>query len=321
MLDLRAFVAAARRWGFFGAFVRILGVAALSAVGVGLVAVLAAGWSLRGDLAQPIWLALAVLAAVGIAVQEIRRSLRSLGTPSRCAAAIARTRRPLAATPGIDGDRRLRQELLGAFDLLGAGSGRAGSAELRHVYVGDVEARLRDRGATPRRALPAIPLHRMVAAAIVLAVFGSVMSSTSTFATGWPLLLEARDGRPSPPPEPVWSSLTLGLTYPPHTTRPPHTMPNPSGALRVPAGTEVTVELVARTPARAAALVVVADPTELSGAPTPERIALEPTDAEGLGFRGRFVVRGSGTWTVALLEDKDADLEAAQRRSAALPGR
>ncbi len=319
VLGLRAFVARARRWALFGTAVRIAAIAVLSAAGLALVAVWTAGWTLRGDLTQPGWLALVGLGTLAVAVVEIRRGVRRFGTLPRCALAIARTRRPLGPGAAADGDRRLRQEVLGAFDLIGAGSGRAGSATLRHVYVGDVEARLRDRGATPRRALPAIPVHRILAATIVLGVFGSVLAATSTFASGWPLWLEARDGRPAPPPEPVWSSLTLGLTYPAHTDRPPHTMPNPSGALRVPAGTEVAVELVARSPASAAALVVVADPTELSLAPAPERVVLEPTDAEGLGFRGRFVVRGSGTWTVALLDDEDEEPDAASRRSAALP--
>ncbi|MBC8067991.1 MAG: hypothetical protein IAG13_06620, partial [Deltaproteobacteria bacterium] len=193
------------------------------------------------------------------------------------------------------------------------GHGKAGSPELRSRYVDDVEARVIERGVESRRALPALPWGRWLFTALALAlVLGSVFRMPA-LAHGLSLVLSSSDGRTPPPPEPVWSSLTLELRYPEHTGRPPRTVPNPSGALRVPAGTTVALTMLPRHPAVNASVVVTLDGAELSSAPATERVELG-SDGAG-GFTGEFVVRGSGNWTVVI----EPEAGGGERRSAALP--
>ena len=44
----------------------------------------------------------------------------------------------------------------------------------------------------------------------------------------------------------VWRDLEFGLTYPPHTQRADKTLKNPTGPLKVPAGTRVELTFVPR---------------------------------------------------------------------------
>jgi hypothetical protein len=94
-------------------------------------------------------------------------------------------------------------------------------------------------------------------------------------------------------------------------------VPNPSGALRVPAGTTVQLQMTARHPAQAGRVVLTYDPTELTDAHAPEIVELQGTDEAGLTWSGAFEVRGTGSWTLVLLDDDD-DIDSS-RRSAALP--
>lgn len=327
----------------------------LIVLAAGLVATLFAGVSLRGDLVRTglIW-SIVGLASVRLllVLRHMRRSLRAdLATARTVAATPGLLRRPLPSDgdPAIAGaleraraDRLLRHELVAALELANAISEpddaddsatsqriratAVGSQMLAERYVDDVERRIQTQSIDPRWALPRTSLRRRSLALLAAAAtcIGVVATSTA-MADGLGLWVAGVDGTPPVPPEPVWSSLTLQLDYPAYTERPRRVVPNPSGALRVPAGTEVTVMLSARRPAVAGRLVLNYDAVELSDAPPPELIELaatEPTEAgaqPGMQWQGTFTARGSGSWMLVLLDDADDDLGAAPRRSAPLP--
>ncbi|MEM7158943.1 MAG: DUF4175 family protein [Myxococcota bacterium] len=289
-------------------------------------AALVAGWTRRGDLASTgasIALAVGVLGLLGHAVVHARRRF---GTDPRTARAIADHDAPLgvADSPQRASEHRLlRHELLGALELAETleqehRGPHAGSPKLAAHYIADVAHRLCADDIDLRRALPGPRWRpRLVVAALVV---GSLAIATrGPLADGLGLLLAGVDARPPTPPEPVWSALRLRLHYPEHTGRPVRDVPNPSGALRVPAGTEVEVDLDARLPAEAARVVVTYDAEELSAAPPPEVMPLQSDDEAGMHFTGTFTVRATGTWTVVLLDDRDDSLEESARRSTALP--
>nr|WP_323137468.1 DUF4175 family protein [Paraliomyxa miuraensis] len=218
--------------------------------------------------------------------------------------------------------RILRHEILGAIELATALRApatalHAGSPQLAAHYIDDVVRRSRAEDVDLRLAIPG-PRWRRRATALIVIFLGSV-ATASFLADGLGLLIARADGRPPTRPEPAWSSLRLRLEYPPHTQRPSRDVPNPSGALRVPAGTEIRVEMDARNPAAVARIVVNYDSSDLSTARPPEVISLDATDDAGLGWTGTFTVRATGAWTIVLLDDDDDTMDEAGRRSAPLP--
>jgi len=276
----------------------------------------AAGISLRGDLAAPLALAAATLAIVGWSTRLGLRAWARYGRPLRTARAIARQRGPLGDDPAAHaaGDRSLRHEILGAFELTTATS--EGSPALAAAYVDDVAGRLQATRIDPGLALSGPAWRPRAIAGGLVGTLALSCALAPTAIGGLALLLSSHDGRPPAPPEPAWSSLTLELRYPDHTRRPPRVVPNPSGALRVVAGTEVALSLEAWRPATAARAVLNYDPTPELEHPEPEVVELhalppESTDEDtadataGLRFEGSFVARGSGTWTVVLLDDDE----------------
>lgn len=281
---------------------------ALAASALAVVAAAGAAWTLRGDVAAQLWALGSGAAGVLGLVFAARRFAAMAGTRERTAATIAGATGDLGRLPDPT-DGALRHELRGAFDLL-EGRGRPGSVELRAAYIGDVERRLSARGVRPGAALGRARVARRLLAAFIL--LGTILTASrfDAWTAGFDRLRDGIDAREPPPPQPVWSALSLELTYPEHTGRPPRTVPNPSGALRAPAGTRVRLSLTPRVVASAGAVVVAYDPDELSRAPASERAPLSAgTDGT---LQGEFLVRGSGSWTVVLGEE-DA------HRSAALP--
>ncbi len=308
-----------------------VGLAVLLDVGLGAVvlttaAALIAGWTLRGDRVAMVLMPVLVIAAGARVLAAVLHARRRFGTDHQTARSIARYGAPLGSpeSPARAREHRLlRHELLGATELsqsLGEDSPgpHAGSPRLAEHYVADVAQRLCADDIDMRRALPG-PRWRPRMAASVVVLMGLAMASTGPLVDGLGLLIARVDARPPTPPEPVWSSLRLRLTYPEHTGRPTRDVPNPSGALRVPAGTTVHLTLDAQQPAEAARVVVTYDAAELSTAPPPQVVALTTDDERGRQWEGEFTVQATGTWTVVLLDDEDEDLEQASRRSAALP--
>jgi hypothetical protein len=184
---------------------------------------------------------------------------------------------------------------------------RLGSPELSARYIEDVAQRL--RLAQPAYAAPRPRLRpRLLGLAGLLAL----LALTGVFAptaAAWPGFVFGLDTRPAPPPQPAWSQLELEVTYPEHTGRPTRVVANPTGALRVPAGTKVRAVLRPSVQADAVVAIVTTLGASTSEAPPPERVefAALPDDPSGTTPGGRplparhtaaFTVRGPGSWRI-----------------------
>lgn len=299
--------------------------ATMTAGAMTALAALFAGLTLRGDFAAIGWsVACGITAAV--LLLQIVVEVRRYGSDLRAARSIADNPLPLgrAISPTRAREHRLlRHELLGATELASTFDDAAPDAQstspvLAQRYIADVAQRLHAPDVDLRRALPS-PRWRLRAFALSALVLGvATAATTGPLLNGLGLLLAGIDGRPKPPPEPVWSALHLQLEYPPHTQRPTRDVPNPSGALRVPAGTVIRVDMETRQPAAAARLLVTYDADELSDAPPPEVLPLTADGETGLQWLGELTVRSTGTWTVVLLDDEGDAIDDSSRRSAAL---
>jgi hypothetical protein len=276
----------------------------------------------RGDLAAHVGLALALIGSLAIVYVRGARVQARLGGPLAVARTIARTRGPLE--PGGAPERALvlRHELLGATELwIELEAGRSRSPELAAAYVRRVGGQTLHLDPSlalprPRRTPRALAAGALVVAAV--AVLGSAWG-----AEGLALLRGRIDGRPPVPAEPVWTSLELVLDYPDYTRRPDRRIPNPSGTMRVPAGTRIALDMVTTSDAAAARVVLVPDATQLRTAPDPEVLDLVRSPGDDPRWTGELVVRSSGTWIVALLDDpgqRDPNaLQVAARRSPPMP--
>lgn len=287
------------------------GLWAVAAGGAGvLVAAAAVGATLRGDVVAPLLLGAWGFAAATLLLRALRRARRLGGTRHRTALTIAQNRGPLTPRsaredpPGVlrAADLTLRREILGATELDQAVhprpgdeplTGAAGSVDLARAYVLAVAART--RGCDPALAAPALRLRAPGLVLALLALGGALLSSRSDFVRGLVLLFSAEDGTPPVPPEPLWSNLELTLAAPDHAARPSRTVRNPSGPLRVLAGTRVDLELTPRRPITSLHLLLAHDAAEAGATPSPERadLSLDPTNGT---WRGSFVVRGAGSW-------------------------
>lgn len=299
----------------------------LVAVGLGAVAAVGAlvAWSLRGDLGV-LGLLVVALAVGSLTALRLRALAARTRSPLAVARAISRARGALrshASPAERERDAGLRHELLGATELWQASElGRPDeqrSPELAAAYVRRIGAATLDLD--PDLALPRPRRWPRILALVLSAGALAGLAVSAPGQRGFGLLFAAEDGRPPPPPRPVWSALELELDYPEHTRRPDRRVPNPSGALRVPAGTRITVDMDIAEPAEAARLVLIHDAVELAEAPEPEVHELEAVGGEdSRRWRGSFTVRGAGVWVVALLDDAgDPDdpgaLAVAERRS------
>lgn len=324
----RFLASASRVAGLRTAAAGLFDAALIACASVGIGAWLA-GLSLRGDVVKPLALVAGTLGILGWLARLGWQAWRAHGRPLRTARSIARHRGPLGDAPAqhVAGDRSLRHEVLGAMEL--ADGAEVASPRLAAAYVDDVARRIAQPRIDPALALPAPRWRARAAAGTLVGALVMSCALAPTAVGGLALLLAGHDGRPPAPPEPAWSSLTLELVYPAHTRRPARVVPNPSGALRVVAGTEVKLSLEAWRPAAGAKAVLNYDPTVELEHPEPEVVTLEsrPADVadaedseatEGLRFEGSFIARSSGTWTVVLLDDPD-DEDDDVRRSAQMP--
>ena len=282
-------------------------------VGLAVTGAIITGETLRGDLAAPLAVSLAVGATAVLTTRAVRRTRRLAGTRHRTAHTIAQNRGPLTRESAGDevGSRALRREILAATELSEAfaptatAAGR-GSPDLAAAYVASVAARARP--CAPRLAAPPLRARTPILALASLAVLGAILAAGHPpVVRGFVLLLGAEDGRPPVPPEPLWSSLSLTLVAPAHAGRPDRTVHNPSGSLRVLAGTHVELSLTTRRPVDELHAVLIYDPSDALPDPAPERVDLTP-GAAGT-WSGNLVVRGGGSWR--LVGDGDDDAAAA----------
>lgn len=331
-----AFVQRAVRFATARAGVFALIDAVLAASAAAVVGAWVSGLTLRGDVVKQLLAPAAVIAGLGWPAFIGIRRWRQWNPALRAGRAIARFAASLGRDPGESaaasrGDRLLRHELLGALELADTDrtEGSLRSPELAANYVSDVARRLAAPRIDPARCFPSPPaLPRWIVAGLVA---GAATASLflAVPAGGLTLMLSGTDGRPPSPPEPVWSTLTIALEYPAHTRRPDRIVPNPTGALRVVAGTRVGLTLEARRPASAARIVVNYDGGDFDDQPPPVLVELtaapvqsQAPDAapeDGIQWTGDFVARSSGTWTIVLLDDEEDGIDESSRRSAAMP--
>jgi hypothetical protein len=273
--------------------------------GITAVAVAAVGVSetLRGDHGAPAAATISGLVTGLLLVRALRRARRLSGSRHRTAHTIAQNRGPLTHRSAASGplttalatDLALRQEILGAveLDLLLLDRPRAaGSPELAAAYVEAIARRLREcepnlAAPPPRLRTPALTL-----AGISLAC--AFFSSDPRFVRGLVLTVSGEDGRTPLPPEPLWSNLKVTLVAPPHAARPERVLVNPSGEIRVLAGTRIELALSPRRVFAQLHGALAYDPHEGLVAPPPERIEMH-AEPSGL-WTGNFAVRAAGSW-------------------------
>lgn len=332
---LRDYLRAVRRVGLRRSFRISLVDAALFVTLWASLVIVFVGLSLRGDVGLHVGTALGSLLLGALVMVRIGQLQTLLGSRVALARAISRASGPLrrlATERERERDVILRHELLGATELsIGLDDDTPQSAdkpamrspELAAAYIRRVGTQTLDLDpalALPRPARLPRALASLLTGALATALFLHP-SLHPIGMRGLELLRAGVDGRPPPAPQPVWTSLTLVLDYPDHTRRPDRRVPNPSGSIRVPAGTVVRLELDAAGEADAVRVVLTQDGPELAAAPDAEIVELEPIgDLEAMRWAGSFTVRAAGSAVVALLDDTGphsaAELTAATRHSA-----
>jgi hypothetical protein len=279
----------------------------------------AVAWSLRGDLGRSLGPGIGgALLVCGVFV-GVRTLFARTRSPLALARAIARTPGPLRGRAFDSRERTrdevLRHELLGATELwqaieLEREADMLGSPELAAAYVERLGQSTFDLD--PRFALAKPLWSSWIAVSLATLLAFGLLVTSERGAHALTLLEAGIDGRPLPPPTPVWSALELELDYPEHTRRPDRRVANPSGALRMPAGTRVRFDMLASDPeVSQIRVVLVHDATELSRAAEPEVHTLSPDDTGH--FRGELTVRAAGTWTAVVTDDEDEDARTAPR--------
>ncbi|MGB1015265.1 MAG: hypothetical protein ACPG4T_14110, partial [Nannocystaceae bacterium] len=233
-------------------------------------------WTLRGDI---LWLffkcGVAALTLAGLVVWI--QQARLLGTY-----------RGVANCALPDPPSQLREEIVAAADFLDTEQ----RSELADLYLERLDRTIARGAPYPTRYSAPWRLQVPTLVLAVAAVGGLIMLRHAPMELGYSLLATATDGRPPVEPAPIWSSLTLELVFPRHTGRPPQILANPSGVLRVPAGTKVSAQVTPHTHSVALTGVLVTDAIDGSAA-----TEIEFTD-QGIIRHGEFTVRGSGSWQV-----------------------
>lgn len=297
---LLAFVTQARGYANRAWFVATV----FDGLGLGLLLALLAAFiaavTKRGDHVRPAWIILLFLILTTVGLVRWRRAKSRWGTTERAARTIASTPEPLAATDraGVEDDLLLRIDLLGAVELM-LDRTETYSPALVAAHLSDVETWLKRRRADPRRALRRPMWSVRARLAITFAVLAMLSSTSPAVLSGLTLFISGIDARPSPPPEPVWASLVVELRDPPHTGRPPRTIPNPSGPLHVVAGTEVRLDLQAHRPAVRGTLIINTDTPRADDPSRSSLVELEG-DEQGLHWAGSFTAHAPGSWSITL---------------------
>ncbi len=273
-------------------------VIAAGSTAIGALALVLTALTLRGDVVAPLAGALVCVLCAGVLLRAIRRIRRLAGGALRSARTIARAPRSSLSA-------QARSDLLAALETWSAletDSPRSpsilDSRDLAEAYVEQVDARLRMLGEID--VLPPSSPRLLIPIALALGIAGSSLASKDVRDAS-SLLYRRIDGRPPPPPAPLWNSLALTLQYPEHTGRPARRVENPSGSLRVPRATRLLIDIRARPSAGALTWVFSADAPSLSDAPPPRPLELDRT-ADGR-FVGEFMVYDPGVWTVLAVLD------------------
>lgn len=254
-------------------------------------ATLVTATSLRGDLVAGPALALALGALATTGLRRASRFRARMGTlPAVARTLVAR------ASPA---ERPDLGELLAALelaDLLDHGANLP-SPELAGEYVRQVDTRVAH---TPPLAPPPsrATATALAAALSTTAAFAAAYGTSSWFRGSLDNLLATRDARPPPPPQPLWDRLDVAITYPEYTRRPRREVINPSGPLRVPAGSRIDLKIDARDALSSPRILA-----DLHGVLEEHPV----TRGEEGTWRGALTVTGPTAWSL-LATDVDGQL-------------
>jgi hypothetical protein len=278
------------------ATVRDAGLKIFSALGMTVVlAGTYAAVTLRGDLARMTGTAVSCGLLVLFVSRAIERHQRFASSPSR----VART---LVGPLRDAGHPELARDLVAATEILAAlrEDEVKGSRALATTFLEQVQANL-GAGWKPLARLLAPARHprsRSLALGTVALVL--VAAASPAWRTGFARALRGVDQSPLPAPSVVWRDLEFRLSYPPHTQRADKTLKNPTGPLKVPAGTRVDLKFVPNeTHGYAWAEWIprgVQESDFVDGTVTSTPLA---RDADG-AWTGAWTVRGHGQWRVFL---------------------
>jgi hypothetical protein len=262
-------------------------------------AVVLVRWSGRGDLGQ-----LALLSALAAAfVGMIARVGWIVFVRLRSLKQIARELVDHAQRGGVStwsADQALA--LFTAYELREATNLPQHSNALVRAYVEEI-ARQSERQAMAH-AWPRLRWRRRTAyacAGVLALVTEVVLAPPLREGVSW--LVLGVDRSPPPPDRQLWNTLELALEFPDHVGRPARIVSNPSGALRVPAGTRVSLRLTTSETARNLALEVggqnLDDATERQ---LQKLILISAGHGERETWGAEFLVRAPGSWRLVLDE-------------------
>ncbi len=264
---------------------------------VGMIVVMAgtyAAVTMRGDLARSV----GVAATCGLLVFFVSRSLerhqRRASTPLR----VART---LVGPLRDAGHRALARDLVAATEVLAAVRADAvqGSRALGATFVQQVQARLGSNAESlARLIIPQRPRRSRALALLVTAAL-LVAAGSPIWRTGYARALHGLDQSPLPEPSVVWRDLKFQLVYPPHTQRAEKTLKNPTGPLKIPAGTRVELSFTPRAPFEHAWAEWVPRRARDPEADDDIRSTALSRDPSG-AWTGAWTVRSDGRWRVFL---------------------
>ena len=267
---------------------------------IGLTVVLAGAYAaatMRGDLARSLGAALACGFLVFFVSRAIERHQRCAATPLRAARTLVKPLRD-------GGHPDLARDLVAAAETIHAlrmdevrGSRALGEAFLRQVEV----ALGPDWEPLARLIFPRRPPRSRALALAVVAVLAVAIGSP-VWRVGYARSLHGMDQSPLPEPSVVWSDLEFHLTYPPHTQRPNKTLRNPTGPLKVPAGTRVELSFSPREAfAHAWAEWIPTTERSLGGESDDDLITSNSLSLDSSGkWTGQWRVRTDGMWRVFL---------------------
>ena len=133
------------------------------------------------------------------------------------------------------------------------------------------------------------------------------------FNKGLGVLLPARTSDGSRLVGPLVGDLEIVLTYPAYMKRGERTIPNSTGELEAPAGTQITLRATTLAPARSLALRF-DSPGASAGGKTPEADTIPLTLSDARDGLGRFTVTRGGAWRfVVVSDDGETQAEALSR--------
>lgn len=268
--------------------------------------------SQRGDLARAGLLAAMIGGATLSLARGLSRAAGRVGTDALTARHVRRWIRAAGTGPST-----LKRDLIAAVDHLHALKTDQvhGSRILAELFIARVAATLPAGRAQLRAMLPAPPRRTRRRLLTVALATAAIATATPQWRAGITLAWDGVDRSPMLPPRIPWRDLSLTFDYPAHTHRPANRVDNPTGTLKAPAYSSVTIDFTALDPAShgwiewAPSLRPEADDHGADRAAW-TRTSMRLHDET---WTGAFTLRRSGRWRAVLANHDDPDHRRARR--------